>query len=219
MTAQPASTGQQSSHHVDDADANNDTRARILSTARDLFLSRGYAGTSTSAIGKAIGISAPALYWHFPSKEAVLFTLIEERLTAFARIVDSQHAAPVQRLADLVRKYVLTQLSASTDAAGYASLVGMAEAAHLLTPEHQDTLRTMQRVTYERFSTTLRDGDTAGDFTLADTSATAFAIIAMCEHVNEWVRPGGRLDPEAVAEEYVVLAWRMAGARTDIAEV
>ncbi|MEU6269789.1 hypothetical protein [Saccharopolyspora shandongensis] len=87
------------------------------------------------------------------------------------------------------------------------------------TPSPPSTSRrpkSMRRQIYERFLSTLRDGDRTGDFHLTDPVATTFAIIAMCEHVdNYWVRPGGRLDPDAIADEYVVLAHRMVDARTD----
>jgi AcrR family transcriptional regulator len=47
-------------------------RAQILRTAAELFAQRGFRGVSINDIGAAVGVSGPALYRHFPSKEAVL---------------------------------------------------------------------------------------------------------------------------------------------------
>ncbi|MEI7746915.1 MAG: TetR/AcrR family transcriptional regulator [Actinomycetota bacterium] len=47
-------------------------REEILSTAVSLFAERGYGATSIDEIGQAVGISGPALYWHFEGKESML---------------------------------------------------------------------------------------------------------------------------------------------------
>jgi AcrR family transcriptional regulator len=58
-------------------------RAQILETAADLFAAKGFHGVSVGEIGQACGISGPALYKHFDSKDAVLAAMlvgISERL-------------------------------------------------------------------------------------------------------------------------------------------
>lgn len=47
-----------------------------MDAAAALFAERGYAAVSTSDIGEAVGISGPALYNHFSSKEAILSELL-----------------------------------------------------------------------------------------------------------------------------------------------
>ena len=51
-------------------------RDQILATAAELFASRGYHGVSVADLGAACGISGPALYKHFPSKQAVLADML-----------------------------------------------------------------------------------------------------------------------------------------------
>ena len=63
-------------------------REQILDTAAELFARRGFHGVSVSEIGAACGISGPALYKHFPSKDAVLAEMlvsISQRLLADGR--------------------------------------------------------------------------------------------------------------------------------------
>lgn len=60
-------------------------RGQILATAADLFAARGFHGVSVADLGAACGISGPALYKHFASKEAILAELlvsISEQLLA-----------------------------------------------------------------------------------------------------------------------------------------
>lgn len=63
-------------------------REQILATAAELFATRGFHGVSVSDIGAACGISGPALYKHFASKDAVLAEMlvsISEHLLAGGR--------------------------------------------------------------------------------------------------------------------------------------
>jgi AcrR family transcriptional regulator len=51
-------------------------RDQILATAAELFAARGFHGVSVADLGAACGISGPALYKHFPSKDAVLAAML-----------------------------------------------------------------------------------------------------------------------------------------------
>lgn len=51
-------------------------REEILDAAAELFSQNGYAATSTRAVALAVGIKQASLYYHFPSKEAVLAELL-----------------------------------------------------------------------------------------------------------------------------------------------
>jgi AcrR family transcriptional regulator len=58
-------------------------REQILTTAARLFAERGFHGVSVADLGAACGISGPALYRHFASKDAMLAEMlvdISERL-------------------------------------------------------------------------------------------------------------------------------------------
>ncbi len=51
-------------------------RDQILATAAELFAARGFHGVSVADLGAACGISGPALYKHFPSKDAMLAEML-----------------------------------------------------------------------------------------------------------------------------------------------
>lgn len=56
------------------------TRERILSEAANLFARRGYHGTSTREIARAVGVRQPSLFHHFPTKVAILQALLSSDL-------------------------------------------------------------------------------------------------------------------------------------------
>ena len=51
-------------------------REQILQQAAELFAARGFHGVSMTDLGAAVGISGPALYKHFPSKESMLADML-----------------------------------------------------------------------------------------------------------------------------------------------
>lgn len=91
-------------------------RAQILSTALDLFVSRGYYGTSTREISKAAGISSGLMFHYFPSKQHVY----EELIIIGCQRMDIDFAAamenPQQALHHLVEE-LLTMLEHNAFAA------------------------------------------------------------------------------------------------------
>ena len=57
-----------------------DTRERILRAAAALFARRGFYGTSTREVADAVGIRQPSLFYHFPTKHAMLAELLDRDL-------------------------------------------------------------------------------------------------------------------------------------------
>ena len=55
-----------------------DTRDRVLQVAQVLFAERGYRGTSLRDIAKRIGIKAPSLLHHFPSKQLLYLAVLDK---------------------------------------------------------------------------------------------------------------------------------------------
>lgn len=53
-------------------------REQFLAAAADLFARRGFRGVSIYDIGSEVGVSGPALYRHFPNKEAMLAELLTD---------------------------------------------------------------------------------------------------------------------------------------------
>ena len=55
-----------------------DRRRQILRAASGIFARKGYRGTTTREIAESAGINEALLFRHFPSKEKLYWTLIEE---------------------------------------------------------------------------------------------------------------------------------------------
>src|SRR5512141_1458534 len=84
-------------------------REQILDTAANLFAERGFHGVSVAELGAACGISGPALYKHFPSKDAMLAEMlveISEELLRVGRERSAAAADPASALRALVAWHI-----------------------------------------------------------------------------------------------------------------
>ncbi|WP_137724963.1 TetR/AcrR family transcriptional regulator [Prescottella subtropica] len=85
--------------------AKADRRRQLLRAAARLVAQRGFPGVRLEDLGAAVGISGPAVYRHFPNKDALLVELltdISERLLAGGRDVVERTTDPDAALAELV---------------------------------------------------------------------------------------------------------------------
>ena len=77
-----------------------DRKQQILAQARDLFVELGYHNVTMSAIASGVGITAAALYRHFPNKAVLLEAVVDESF----RDVGSANGAgtPAGSLAEVI---------------------------------------------------------------------------------------------------------------------
>ena len=84
-------------------------REQILAAAAELFARHGFHGVGIDDIGSAVGISGPALYRHFRSKDAMLgemLTSISEVLLEGGQARVGPAGGPAETLGELVRFHV-----------------------------------------------------------------------------------------------------------------
>ena len=94
------------------------TRERILEVALALFADKGYEATSMREIAQRVGITKPALYYHFDSKADIVRAMLADTEERVAGLVDWARAQPPG--AD-VRREVLVRWSDIMQAHGLAA--------------------------------------------------------------------------------------------------
>lgn len=192
------------------------TRARILQAAGALFTEYGYEGTRMATLAQCVGISAPALYWHFPSKDALFSEFMRVTLEDYVGRVAGAvtGSAPEQQLRQFVMVHVLFHLQNDEASAGYGRLYSNRQLFDALGADQRARLIAPQRRVLELLRGILRNGEAAGIFRPGHHTVTAFAILTMCEHVFLWFRPDGELSPVQVADEYADRVLAMVAAPT-----
>ncbi|MGW3352721.1 TetR/AcrR family transcriptional regulator [Nonomuraea rubra] len=72
--------------------AGDDTRSRIIETARELFTAQTYRAASMRDIAERVGITKPSLYHHFRSKSELLASLVGPPIGELEAVVERASA-------------------------------------------------------------------------------------------------------------------------------
>ncbi|MBW8481685.1 TetR/AcrR family transcriptional regulator [Actinomadura parmotrematis] len=180
--------------------------ARIRRAATEAFGEQGYGGTSTRDITRRLGLSAAALYPHYPSKEELLYAIsLDGHRAALAvlRAADDPAAPPAARLRAVVAAFTAWQARQST----LARVVQYEIRA--LSPEHYRTVVAIRHETSAVLAAIIEAGRAAGDFTVPDPAGALLAISSLCVDVCRWFPAGAHDDPDRLAALYADLAARM----------
>jgi AcrR family transcriptional regulator len=110
MTQEPAHTPGLRRHRIgvdDPAVEGQNARARIQEVALDLFIEEGYDKTSLREIAERLGVTKAALYYHFPTKEDIVSSMVEDRMAQLKEIIDWAEEQPrtAETRQELVRRY------------------------------------------------------------------------------------------------------------------
>jgi AcrR family transcriptional regulator len=75
-------------------DVADNTKGRIRTAAVEMFTERGYDKTSLREIADRVGITKASLYYHYPSKQALLLAIVEPFLADWAAVVEAAERLP-----------------------------------------------------------------------------------------------------------------------------
>ncbi|WP_424185446.1 TetR family transcriptional regulator [Actinokineospora sp. G85] len=183
------------------------TELRVLLESLRLFAHHGYPGTSTRQIAAAVGIKAPSLYEHFPSKQHILerLVLIGHRglLAAFERTLAECEPDPVAQIRALVRTHVLTHVTYPL-----LAIVTNDELHHLAPERSAEALALRARAERLAAEPGIR-GVQQGVFSPTELLTTTAAIASMGVRAPYWFLPTPEQGPEDLADSFAELAIRM----------
>ncbi|MBI3938312.1 MAG: TetR/AcrR family transcriptional regulator [Betaproteobacteria bacterium] len=189
-------------------------RRRIIAAAAQLYREHGYERASMSDIAGRIGMTAPALYWYFQSKEDILAAFLEHTIANLIEFVGSSVRSRdfPQRLWEFMHAYVLWQLRQKDISAAYERIFALGHLRNSLPPRQREKIKSLERQFYRLCRGIVARGARAGRFRPPAVPPVAFALIGMVEHLIAWFRPAGRLSIRRIATLYADLAVRMVGA-------
>jgi AcrR family transcriptional regulator len=185
-------------------------QAEIRRIATELFAEHGYRAVGMRAIAEAVGIRTSSLYYHFESKEEILYSIALDLTRDFVEEHVPILAGPgtaSERLAEFVRQHVEFFVRHRRE-----EKVGKRELREL-SPEHYEAVTHHKRVYQQRIQTFIADAAAAGEFQVIDPKLTSVALLDMLNGINGWYREGGRLTVRQVADHYAMLALRILGSR------
>ncbi|MFG2089746.1 TetR/AcrR family transcriptional regulator [Spirillospora sp. NPDC048824] len=129
----------------------------LLDAARALVAEEGIEALSLAALARRVGLSRPALYEYFRSKDDLVAAIVEEELPRWASLVEDALTGPGD-LDGKVEAYIRVQLGVMTDGR-HAAAVALAE--HALAEPALERIRVGHTMLLRPLVTALEDGGVA----------------------------------------------------------
>jgi AcrR family transcriptional regulator len=172
---------------------------KVLDEAARLFRGRGFEGTSVRDIARAVGILPGSLYCHFETKEALLVAVYIKGVRQISEAVQ----AAVDRRSDpwdRLEAACIAHLEAILHDDDYAQVVVRVRPADVpAANKHLVELRNQYEALFARL---VQDLPLARG---ADRSALRLMLVGALNWSQVWYRPGGRLNPRAIARKFIAL--------------
>lgn len=179
-------------------------RQAIVDAAAELFARRGFLGASVADLAEACGASKSLIYHYYPSKEDILFEVMDDhllQLTGAVETVAGSHASPERRLSDLTHRFMGLYVGA---AARHKVLLNELDN---LPPDRRAAIVARQRRLIEQVEGVIA----AVRPDLATTKGRrplTMLFFGMINWTHTWFRPEGDASPDDVADLVVRLMTR-----------
>jgi AcrR family transcriptional regulator len=165
----------------------------VVGTAAALFARHGFQATSMDELSEATGLRSGGLYHYIGSKQKLLYTIFGQLMDPLldrAAEIEAHADTPEQQLRALVRAWV-THIETHLD-----HMAVFAQERHAI--EHEPEWEQV-RASRDAFEAILARRLAAVG--LKDRLAH-FALLGMVNHTATWLKPGGRLSAEQIADGY-----------------
>lgn len=181
----------------------------ILRAALERIVESGYEGTSVRVIAREVGVTVPALYYHYENKQAILVALLEHAMNLVNTHVDEALASagpdPRARLSAIVEAIALYM-------AHHRDLAFLDSERRSLTPENLAAYLEQRDRIDAHLRAAIEDGVSSGVFLTPVPSEARRAILSMCQGIAGWFNATGPKSATETASEYVTIALAAVGA-------
>jgi AcrR family transcriptional regulator len=175
------------------------TRENIKAASIDLFYEKGYFATSLSEIAANCRIQKASIYYHYPSKEALLYDILRSTMDELTDHLEDCIAGidgVEDRMRRAVRGHVHFHLERQKE-----NFIANSEMRGI-SPEHYGFI-VEKRDAYEKvFQDLIRQGSQEGAFAGCDEKILSYAILTLCTSGAIWFKSAGRLSVEKIATIY-----------------
>ena len=161
-------------------------REQILQAAQKLFAEKGFRETNLHDVATQLGFRRQAVYHYFPSKDEILYELIDragQAIATSAQQILNTGTPPTEVLAEVVRNHV-RQVLTHVD----VFRIQFSE-LYKLTSDRADTLRRGMGAYTQAIANVIEAGQRDGTFVDVPPVTQALLILGMCNGTIEWHRP------------------------------
>lgn len=182
----------------------------ILQGALEAFHEDGFHGASIRDLARRVGVTVPAIYYHHPSKESLLFALLDAsigHLLRMCRAAESEGATRAECFDNLV--VCLVRYTAQSGKVAY-----LHSEMRSLDAEHRRAYVEQRSAVEGLVREAVEDCMHAGDMHVGNPRQATRAILGMIQSIATWYDPEGPIGVDELADEYLAHARRIVGAET-----
>jgi AcrR family transcriptional regulator len=187
-------------------------REEILDTAAQCFANTSYPAASMNDIAAAVGASKARLYHYYPSKEAILFDLLDRYTQRLLAIIGETEAGAQRQnlderaaLHELVRNFLAEYESSAT------RHVALLHDTKFLGDAQRDLIVKRQRDVVSAFTRFLRRAY-PGRLTPLNQTAVTMMLMGMINWTFTWLKPGGAMSYADFASHAIAMLEQGLGA-------
>ncbi|MEU6717175.1 helix-turn-helix domain-containing protein [Nonomuraea sp. NPDC046802] len=175
-----------------------DTRTRIQEIALRLFTEQGYEATSLREIAEELGVTKAALYYHFRTKDDIIASLAEMRMTELEELLTWFRSRPntLQTRRELLERYSDTlKRSRYLDVAKFLERNQTAMRDHPQLTRMRETMMTLTREMSDPGATPV------------ERISRSMALFAL--HAGKWLTLETELSEEEIDKATMEVAMRL----------
>lgn len=194
---------------VNRIDGERSRRQALRDAAVELISRRGYRGTTLKDIAGELGITEPALYYYFSSKEELLFSIYLETLTLAletVRTIRYGPGSPDAKLRTVIDAF--TRLVVENK-----MFIIFFREKDELSPENWQRITRGEREFVDTIGDIIAEGVQIGVFKDLPARVVTFAILGMAAWVDRWYRANGPLSLDQVVDVFSELV--LGGIRAE----
>lgn len=159
-------------------------RIAILNKSLELFIKKGYHGTTIRDVATAVGMSPGLMFHYFDTKEALYTELLRQAAAgaAYAKSFDFETMQPIEMI-EAITSGMFLAFESSPESLKYFLLAKQALYADYLTPEMEEIVSSLSAI--EAFVPLIQFGQQAGQIKKGDPLALSMAFFSAIQGTAE----------------------------------
>jgi len=172
---------------------------RILKVASRIIAKKGYRSATLEDIANELGITTPAIYYYFKSKQDIIEEITDTVTKPLEELIEigKSDLLPTNKLRRMIRHIIEINTENRERAVIYF------EETNALPEKTRERIRIRQKEFERTINETLRKGSEQGYFAVTDTKMASLAILAVCNWTYRWYRQRGELTPTQIADRLI----------------
>ena len=171
-------------------------KEQLLQGIAELFFQNGYEKTAIRDICEHLNISRPGLYYHFTTKQEMLYEIISDfldKIITNLRANLADEGGPEEKLRRIINSTIhfFIEYPAQTKVVIYE--------IHSLEEKYARALKLKRQEYFDAVKNTINEILDESGFDIDPVVAT-FALLGTLNWVVQWYRPEGRIAPDALAK-------------------